>query len=90
MKPKLNPGDVICYECKGEGLYKPIPSDIYNGYWKMQCDVCHGAGKLDWIENIVGKGERKAGIMVKPGVYTVEVDLSTYVYYVPEEKCQKE
>lgn len=82
MKPKLNPGDVICYKCKGKGSseHEPILSDMHNGYWKMQCDICHGEGKLDWIENIVGKEEKKVdGILVKPGVFTVEVDLSTYI-----------
>lgn len=47
---KLNPGDVICNKCNGEGIIKSC--SIGN---KMLCSKCYGTGKLDWIENIVGK-----------------------------------
>jgi len=39
-------GDVICDECDGKGYTDGGPFD---------CHKCHGMGKLDWIENIVGK-----------------------------------
>lgn len=61
---ELNEGEVICDKCDGEGL---IPEQIDNeitirGFiyknpdfkFKM-CDKCCGFGKLDWIENVVGK-----------------------------------
>jgi len=55
-------GKVICSKCGGEG---------------GECSKCFGAGKLDWIENVVGR----KGYRIKPGVYVTEVDLS---YYLPE------
>ncbi len=47
---KLNPGDVICYKCKGERL-------ISSGIFTEACPNCHADGKVDWIENIVGKSQ---------------------------------
>lgn len=44
---KLNLGEIICDQCNGSG-YNMRP----NHY---KCPKCHGAGKLDWIEVIVGK-----------------------------------
>lgn len=51
MKLILNPGDVICPECKGA----VVNDKLGNGLPIVACSVCHGEGKLDWIENIVGK-----------------------------------
>jgi hypothetical protein len=39
-KVKLEFGEVVCDKCHG------------NGKW---CKKCGGDGKLDWVENIVGK-----------------------------------
>jgi len=36
----LKLGEVICDKCHGKGGW---------------CEKCHGDGKLDWVENIVGK-----------------------------------
>ena len=74
MSVKLNPGDVICYRCNGTG--EIINSKHYKSLMDIQCYVCYGEGKLDWIENIVGK-ESKGPRLVKPGVYVREIDLST-------------
>jgi len=41
----LKDGEVICPECKGHS---------YNDYSRY-CHRCFGAGKLDWIDMIVGK-----------------------------------
>ena len=56
---------VICSKCGGKGGVR--------GEWL--CFKCLGGGKLDWIENVVGKRLST----IKPGVYTREVDLSSYV-----------
>ena len=51
---KLKQGEVICSKCNGSGnqaKWDQIPD--YKCY--LECDKCHGSGKLDWIENIVGK-----------------------------------
>ncbi len=37
----LKDGEVVCDRCGGN-----------NGWW---CPKCFGSGKLDWVENIVGK-----------------------------------
>lgn len=42
---ELKPGEIICDECLGTG-----ESIAYN-----LCPKCHGNGKLDWIEAVVGK-----------------------------------
>lgn len=47
----LKPGEMVCNKCDGR-CYLPIENTI-SGYRK--CSKCFGAGKLDWIENIVGK-----------------------------------
>lgn len=67
-QPILNPSDVICYKCNGIGKRGYNPGDKS---FLFECLTCCGEGKLDWIENIVGKEE--------PGVYVTEIDLSTYI-----------
>lgn len=44
----LQDGEIICDECQGH---------VYNSHLlpRFDCFKCDGAGKLDWIENIVGK-----------------------------------
>ncbi len=45
---KLEKDEVICNKCNGSGLSSKNNS-------AFQCAKCHGAGKLDWVENVVGK-----------------------------------
>ena len=49
-KLELLEGEMICPKCNGTGVY-------YNKYdiSTFTCSKCLGEGKLDWIENIVGK-----------------------------------
>jgi len=61
---KLNPGDVICNICEGKGfIIKENIHDDDNDYLFKTvnniCNKCYGAGKLDWIENVVGKMKPK-------------------------------
>ena len=58
---KLKEGEVICPECEG------VEFDDY------RCPKCHGYGKLDWVEIIVGK----RGWVIKPGVYVRDLDMKT-------------
>ena len=54
---KLYPGEVICDKCNGTGhqaTWENIPD--YRVY--TPCSKCHGDGKLDWLENIMGKREQ--------------------------------
>ncbi len=56
MTAKLKDGEIICDECNGAGKitdrrFVNLESDPY----VKRCPKCHGDGKLDWVENIVGK-----------------------------------
>lgn len=64
----LKKGEMICPQCHGEDLSKPT------GKWTTTsiCGHCKGEGKVDWIENVVGKKP----YMITPGVHIREVDLS--------------
>ena len=44
-KIKLKKGEVSCNKCNGTGNYNT----------QLVCPKCYGTGKLDWIENVVGK-----------------------------------
>jgi len=75
---ELEPGEVICDQCKGTG--HPNNNEIdYNDkfYFNVPhaCDKCNGSGKLDWIENIVGKNPRKL-----TGDWTIEWSTSEQLY----------
>ncbi len=50
---KLNTGDVICDKCNGKNA----------GSYDIVCTKCHGSGKLDWIENIVGKKLEESNVI---------------------------
>jgi len=53
---ELEPGEVICNKCDGETFIR-YTEERGNGFYPMKivCNKCNGTGKLDWIENIVGK-----------------------------------
>jgi hypothetical protein len=47
----LQSGEVICNRCDGVGEVLPK-----NSHFGIEiCPKCDGFGKLDWIENIMGK-----------------------------------
>ena len=50
----LKPGEIICDKCNrtGDRYTDAIYVEMYGN---KACTKCHGAGKLDWIETIVGK-----------------------------------
>ena len=54
IKKNLKKGEVICSKCKGIGLVFKIKSNK-GIIFKNECPKCQGTGKLDWIENVVGK-----------------------------------
>jgi len=54
----LKLGEVVCDECKGTGYDLEIPKQKNSNPYYMKhynCPKCFGLGKLDWVENIVGK-----------------------------------
>lgn len=67
---KLEAGETECGKCDGYGLIeeKRFRSPLTDGLskfiegacyiQKVQCPTCKGEGKLDWVENVVGKKPR--------------------------------
>jgi hypothetical protein len=47
----LKEGEVICNKCDGEGVILHYIPEVMD----YTCPKCQGCGKLDWIENVVGK-----------------------------------
>jgi hypothetical protein len=71
----LRPGEVICDECNGVGdlgmthsvyEYKSSGNTVkFPGKLEIkECTKCFGAGKLDWIEAVVGKKDKYPGAYV--------------------------
>lgn len=54
----LNKGENFCIKCRGNGLVKSKPVNFRKALI-LKCDVCLGTGKLDWVENIVGKNTKE-------------------------------
>lgn len=55
---KLNPGEVKCKNCNGYGSLNPYLKKKSSKSYSLigiKCPKCLGTGKLDWIENVVGK-----------------------------------
>ncbi len=49
---KLKEGEIICNKCNGSGS---LSSKINASTMAFTCKKCDGVGKLDWIENVIGK-----------------------------------
>jgi hypothetical protein len=58
---ELKEGEYICKKCKGKKfIYKTYKFHMNNepiqtGGRKVSCKECNGTGKIDWVQNIVGK-----------------------------------
>ena len=50
--------EMVCSECGGIGGVGDILQD--------ECPKCLGTGKLDWIENVVGKRDKFWGTVDEP------------------------
>lgn len=53
----LHDGEMFCHKCDGKGrvslpIHRSNPRFVQA---TLQCDKCLGDGKIDWIENVVGK-----------------------------------
>ena len=60
---KLNDGEIICPQCNGTG--EPNNNmikahEIRYDLVPLHCDKCYGNGKLNWVENIVGKKHKRS------------------------------
>lgn len=54
-KMNVGEGNYVCHVCLGTGKIR------YTLY-KRRCPKCLGSGKLDWIEKIVGKRNRRTSL----------------------------
>jgi RecJ-like exonuclease len=52
-KIKVESHEFICPECKGKGKLEEWSVGKFTV--EPECGTCYGAGKLDWIEKIMGK-----------------------------------
>jgi len=81
--PKIDEslGEVLCDRCGGSGFVGPGEKFDYSssepGIMPKRCKKCRGEGRLDWVENVVGKRPRSA--FIRPGVYVREIDVSEFV-----------
>jgi hypothetical protein len=75
--PTLNGGDIICPKCEGHGFV----DHQYNEEWETQCDKCWGAGKLDWIERIMGKAPPRPRTLKGNWTIEMEKDLVSLHHY---------
>lgn len=58
-KIHLEEGEMICDKCEGCG---GLPSKVQPDELQRTCDKCQGTGKVDWIENVVGKAPTPTGM----------------------------
>lgn len=68
---ELKPGEVKCDKCNGTGIINnstyivKLPGVNYTSTISsesligVKCKRCKGEGKMDWIENVVGKKGKK-------------------------------
>lgn len=52
----LQPGEEFCWKCDGLGEIETTRFD--NKIRKLQCSVCLGKGKLDWVEKVTGNNSK--------------------------------
>lgn len=53
--------EFVCKKCEGTGCYRAITTDVKDPRF-LNCPECQGEGKLDWVENIVGKKIKKRSL----------------------------
>ena len=60
----------VCKECNGKGYINMTVIFNDNEIIEMQCFVCNGSKKFDWIEITKGKNKK-----LKPGFYQQDISL---------------
>lgn len=52
----LNEGEKFCDKCKGKGkVQKGVRNLGKTGLMLLVCSECLGDGKIDWVEEVLGK-----------------------------------
>lgn len=85
---ELKKGEVICSECNGQkDIENPheIPKEKRKPYkvyiTRIVCPKCKGEGKLDWIENLIGKEKTVTTASLEIDIEgTVGSDLTNSIY----------
>jgi DnaJ-class molecular chaperone len=68
----LNPGDIVCRECGGTGNSNyNKPDDEFDFVFNIKCPKCNGIGKLDWVENVVGKKQHRSMDSTSLNIYNL-------------------
>jgi len=57
-KIELKDGETICPKCKGHKYPDYSEPNKNMMTFPCKCKTCNGEGKLDWIENVVGKKKK--------------------------------
>lgn len=55
---ELNAGERFCPKCDGKGMLPKYNTKCRVLYTPLQCNICLGTGKLDWIEEATGKSNK--------------------------------
>jgi len=94
MKIELKDGEIICSKCEGIPIFCKTSNQYVDKHYcdictidnytkctgSRKCQKCNGEGKLDWIENIVGKKDHASRNTTR-GFYIIEEDLSERLYF---------
>ena len=61
--PELNPAlsEVVCGECEGSGHIPCLNNPKSGINIPKMCSRCFGSGKLDWVENMIGRRRVRFG-----------------------------
>lgn len=59
---KLNVGEILCPKCQANDIVGKGKPTVFG------CDKCHGKGKLDWIENVVGIRQQPRSALDNPNI----------------------
>lgn len=55
----LQEGEIICDVCKGNFCTQRLHEDMI---YRQVCYKCNGAGKVDWVDNVLGKKSQRASL----------------------------
>jgi len=83
---KLEEGEMVCDKCEGKGgnAYNQPSDDLTKPQW-VRCQKCQGTGKVDWIENVVGKkppdmfGSSSTSSMSSGGTFAVSPGMNNFL-----------
>lgn len=78
---------IECPKCNGKGIVKIFPVKVKKdepSYNFDICEFCHGEGKVDWVQRIVGKGS-----LTSEQKYDIWKELDRFAKWLPKKKKGK-